>query len=271
MEATGRRLILGLVALAMALQPAVAGAQSTENGIYVALGDSLARGVGATIPAQLGYVPRLFNYFRGTAHAGVDSLVNLGVPGETSTTLLTGAQLTNALAAINDPSTDVRVLTLDIGGNDLAALLGREPCRSDPAGLLCRQTVGATLMTFTTNYILILTQLSAALAADPGDETIMVMTYFNYLSGTGSELEPVVDAVLLGPDQAVNCAAPQTTWGLNDVITCVALPYGITVVDVYPVFVGKGATLTHIAEQDFHPNTAGYALIASAFMRASRL
>ena len=45
---------------------------------------------------------------------------------------------------------------------------------------------------------------------------------------------------------------------------------GAVVADVYPRFVGKGPTLTHVAEGDFHPNNAGYAIIANTFMRASR-
>jgi hypothetical protein len=98
----------------------------------------------------------------------------------------------------------------------------------------------------------------------------MVMTYFNYFSGTGNPLEQVIDGVLLGPDLTVGCAAPQATWGLNDVITCVGVQHAVTVADVYSPFVGKGVTLTHIADNDFHPNNAGYAHIASAFRRASR-
>jgi lysophospholipase L1-like esterase len=265
-----KHLISALVTLSLALHPALALAEPTQPQVYLALGDSLTAGVGATIPAQLGYVPRLSNYFRGTAHGGIDAVINLGVPGETSTTLRSGSQLTSALAAINDPTTDIRVLTLDIGGNDLAALLSQEPCRTSPNDPTCRQAVASALMTFAANYMSILTQLAAALADDPGAETVMVMTYFNYLSGTGASLEQVVDAVLLGPDLGVSCAAPQMTWGLNDVISCVAGQLGFSVVDVYPVFAGKSAALTHVADADFHPNNAGYALIASAFMRTAR-
>jgi acyl-CoA thioesterase I len=264
--------ILGLLTLALTLQPDGAGAQAPQRGVYLALGDSLAYGVGATDPSRLGYVRRLFDSFHGTAHGGVSTLVNLSVPGETSTSLRSGKQLSDALAAISDPSTDIRVVTLDIGGNDLLALLGPgSPCLPDPNGTPCQQALATALSTFASNYAVILAQLTTALAADPGDEKIMVMTYYNHLSGTGSPFEAILDKALLGPDLTINCAAPQITWGLNDIIYCVGTQSGAVVVDVYPRFVGKGPTLTHVQEGgDFHPTNAGYAMIANTFMGASR-
>ncbi|HZS02919.1 MAG TPA: GDSL-type esterase/lipase family protein [Chloroflexota bacterium] len=266
--------VMGLLALALLLQPAAAGAQAPQRGVYLALGDSLAYGVGATDPARLGYVPRLFEFFHGTAHAGVDTLVNKSVSGETSTSLINGGQLAAAIAEIN-MATDIRVVTLDIGGNDLLALLAPgSPCLQDPNGPTCQQALATALATFASNYASILTQLTAALANDPGDEKIIIMTYYNHLSGTGSPFEPVLDAALLGTDRTINCATAPTTWGIDDIITCLprqlALP-GVTVADVYPRFVGKGRTLTHVSEGgDFHPTNAGYAMIANAFMDASR-
>ncbi len=112
-------------------------------------------------------------------------------------------------------------------------------------------------------------QLSAELAADPGDQVLVVMTYYNHLSGTGSPYEATDAAVLLGLDGGIDCNAPQREWGLNDIIACVGTRYGATVADVYPAFVGKGPTLTHVREGgDFHPTNAGYAIIANTFMHA---
>ena len=252
--------------------PAVAAAAPAQRGVYLALGDSLANGIGATDPTRLGYVPRLFHFYRGAAHGGVDALENLGVNGATSGTLIAGGQLAGALAVINDPTTDVRVVTLDIGGNDLLVLFAPgSPCSADPNGLACRQALGAALATFASNYAFILAKLTAALAADPGDETILVMTYYNRFSGTGNPAEAVTDRLLLGPDVALTCAAPQATWGLNDIIACVGAQHGAAVADVHPRFVGKAPALTHVAEGgDPHPNNAGYAIIANTFMRASR-
>jgi acyl-CoA thioesterase I len=266
--------LLGLFTLALILQPAGAGAQAPQRGVYLALGDSLAVGVGATNPAQLGYVPRLFNFFHGTAHAGVDTLLNVGVPGATSTTFISGGQLANALAAIEDLTTDIRVVTLDIGGNDLLALLEPgSPCLLDPNVTSCQVALATALDTFARNYAFILGELTAKLAADPGDEVILVMTYYNHLSGTSHPFETTLDLALLGRDLKIDCGAavadPRNR-GLNDIIACAGGP-GVVVADVYPRFVGKGPTLTHVQEGgDFHPTNAGYAMIANIFMRASR-
>jgi len=54
--------------------------------------------------------------------------------------------------------------------------------------------------------------------------------------------------------------------GLNDLITCIGESFGVTVVDIYPLFEGKATTLTHILEGDIHPNDIGYAVIAEAFI-----
>src|SRR4051812_28142525 len=130
-----RWFLLALFTLALTLQPAGAGAQAPQRGVYLALGDSLAFGVGATDPAQLGYVPRLFNFFHGTAHGGVDTFVNYSRPGETSESMISGGQLGQALADIQNK--DVRVVTLDIGANDFLTLLQSPPCSTDPAGSPC--------------------------------------------------------------------------------------------------------------------------------------
>ena len=274
--------IVGLLTLALALQPDGARAQGAQRGVYLALGDSLASGVGATDPARLGYVARLFEFFHGTAHGGVNTLVNLGVGGETSTSMVKfipntqridpSGQLGKALAAVSDPATNIRVVTLDIGGNDLLTLLNPgEPCVADPNSPTCRQALAAALATFAGNYAFILAQLTAALANDPGPEKLLVMTYYNQLSGTGDPFESILDAALLGPDLKIDCAAPQNTWGLNDIITCLGTQSGAAVAKVYPRFAGKGRTLTHVQEGgNFHPTNAGYAMIANTFMDVSR-
>jgi lysophospholipase L1-like esterase len=247
--------------------------------VYLALGDSLAAGVGASSVEHTAYVPRLFHYFRGTAHGGVDTLVNLGIGGDTSYWFLsgipggTGPQLQQALAAINDPATDTRIVTLDIGGNDALNTLFRDAACRDMTSLSCQAAVAAMLAAFAGNYQTILSALNAALAADPGEETLFVMTYYNLWGGTGDPLEDLADVLLLGTDLTIDCAANATSAtkvGLNDLIACIGMANGAVVVDAYGA-VGDGALhLTHIAEGDIHPTDAGYAAIASAFMDAEK-
>jgi lysophospholipase L1-like esterase len=252
-------------------QPAVA-ATSTPV-VYLALGDSLAEGIGASSLEHTAYVPRLFHYFRGTTHGGVDTLVNLGIGGDTSGSFLTGTQLQQALAAINDPATDIRIVTLDIGGNDALHTLFGDPACQDMASAACRAAVAAMLATFAANYQTILVALNAALAADPGSERIFVMTYYNLWGGTGDPLEAAADTLLLGTDLTIDCAAnavDPTKIGLNDLIACIGMAYGATVADGYGAVDDKALYLTHVAEGDIHPTDAGYAALANAFMDAEK-
>jgi lysophospholipase L1-like esterase len=128
-----------------------AAAADARPGVYLALGDSLAAGFGAN-PAGDAYVPRVFAYLRAAGRPRVERVVNLGISGETTSSFLAG-QLGQALQAINDPSTDVRYVTLDIGANDI---LFNPQCFASP--LSC--PIEANLTT-------ILTALTGALAHEP--------------------------------------------------------------------------------------------------------
>jgi acyl-CoA thioesterase-1 len=112
-------LTLALVALLSASFSNVAGAAAPATGLYVALGDSLAYGIGASDRTRTAYVPLLFKYFKQPQTEKVRILRNLSRPGETSDSFIAGGQLGLAVAAIVEPTTDTRVVTLDIGGNDL--------------------------------------------------------------------------------------------------------------------------------------------------------
>lgn len=240
------------------------------SGLYLALGDSLAAGTGATQPDQSGYVALLHRHFRD-GHGPV-RLVNLAVGGETGTSFIAGRQLAAAVAAIADPQTDVEVVTLDIGGNDLLDLLkpGRA-CRLDPDSPDCQEAIAAALPTVAVTYAAILATLTSALTTDPGPERLLVMTYYNPFGGTGTPHEARVDIALLGSDGRVDCVAnvsDPARVGLNDLITCLGSAFGAEVVEVYPLFGNEAWKLTHIAREDIHPNDAGYARIADAFVRA---
>ena len=238
---------------------------------YVALGDSLAWGDGASDPSSTAYVPLLAEYFAGTPHGGAKQAVNLAVRGETTGSFLAGGQLASALAAVGDPATDTRVVTLAIGGNDLLDLLNdpTDPCVQDPSSQTCQLLVASALGGVAERLPIILGSLSAALAADPDGARIMVMTLYNPFGGTGSPYEAAVDAALLGSDLRIDCAALQTNptaAGLNDIVACISLVLGATVVDSFPVIGDRAVELTHIGEPGFniHPNDAGYALLAKA-------
>ena len=259
--------ILAVAAIVLGAQN-FAWAAPPANRVYVALGDSLAVGVGASEPQQTAYVPLLFEYFREQPRIGVRTLRNLARSGETSDSFIAGGQLAAALVAIKDPTRDTRVVTLDIGGNDLLFLV--EFCRADPGGVACQTLVRLQLQKFAVNFGFIVAELKSALADDPGKETLYVMTYYNPYNGTGDPLESFADLALLGSDLRIDCSAPASDprVGLNDLIACIGVANRAAVADVYPAFGDRAAELTHYAERDVHPNDAGYATIANTFIAA---
>jgi len=241
---------------------------------YLALGNSIAVGVGATrvgdngdtVAAweERGYVARFHDKTLSDT-----ALINLAVRGETSTTFLASGQLAGAVSAIA-LADDVQVVTLDIGGNDLLDLIFSAPCALDPGSTACQVAVVSALTAFSGNYPVILGRLTAALAADPGEESLMVMTYYNPFGGTGSPFEASVDGALLGSDGIIDCTASGFALGLNDIIACTGAAFGATVVDVHPLFGKKALKWTHILDPipDIHPTNKGHKVIAKAFTKA---
>ena len=108
---------------------------------YVALGDSLAQGVqpatpplpagvtlGQSIETDAGYANDLYAHYQ-RQFGGALTLVKLGCPGETSTSMLTGtgspcayrqgSQLAAAVAFIRAHRSQIALITIDIGANDV--------------------------------------------------------------------------------------------------------------------------------------------------------
>ncbi|MGH2750606.1 MAG: SGNH/GDSL hydrolase family protein [Actinomycetota bacterium] len=233
---------------------------------YLALGDSLATGVGASNPDETGYVPLFHNYLRHNLECGARGssevcpslrLENIAVSGATTTTLVQN-QLPLALDELearnqdDNPRNDVEVITIDIAGNDAFALLG--VC----SGGVTPQCAGAIQTTFATiaqNLTLTLSQLRAA----AGEDTeIVVMTYYNPLVGCRlSAFVPLGDLVLEG--------GPGLPVGMNDIIRSVAAGVDASVAETFGLLgpddlVGGADCL--------HADDSGYQIIADAFADA---
>jgi acyl-CoA thioesterase I len=248
--------------------------QEDAEGSYLALGDSLAVGVGADDPEQGGYVPLIFEALSEedgpfVGERRISELWNLAVSGETSASMRDGGQLDEAQERIAQSDPPVSLVTLDIGGNDLLALVRAEPCASDPDGDPCREQIRQTLDGFERNYRLILGTLVEVADRQEHDVVVAVMTYFNPFSGTEHAYEVAGDRALLGVDGLLDCdaadASPEAR-GMNDIIACVAIELGARVVDVEPRFLGRGEQLTHILAEDIHTNDEGHREIADAFL-----
>lgn len=263
--------IIAWVTAALSLAAPVSAAPPST--LYVSVGDSLAWGDGASVPAETGYTALLADYFAGTAQHGAKSWTNLAVRGETTESFVVGGQLAATTAAIADPSTDTRVVSVSLGGNDVGALLNEptDACFQNPSSLECQQMVFLALQGAAANYPVVLGSLAAALAADGGDEQVFVLTVYNPFGGLGAPYEAAVDRVLLGADGRIDCAN-QAGYGLNDIIACTAMALEMTVVDGHSVIGDDALTLTHIGEGtlDTHPTDEGHARLAKAHRQLTR-
>jgi lysophospholipase L1-like esterase len=244
-----------IAALAAICWSAAAAASADAAGTYVALGDSVAGGSNA--PPGQGYVDRFFRHLQSPAGGGLDQLRNHSGTGSTESILANaGGQLAGVLADIR-ASSDTRVVSVEVGFADNA-----DP-RCDVAE---GRGLNAPGCPFGPNFKAILGQVKAALAADPGDEQLIVATYGNPATGTAGEAARKL--MLWGSDRRLDCAAGRRRLGLNDLITCIGLREGAAVADTYPGIERGGRRL--ISPDGLHPNGAGHAVIAQAFVAATR-
>ncbi len=231
---------------------------SQASPAYVALGDSLAVGVGASDPASKGYVPLVHQALRNSEpyqQRGL-VLVNLGVSGATSADLLeAGGQLEQALAEIRsrqgdaEPANEVEIITVDIGGNDFLPL-AREgsPCVAEPLGEACLARFTEALAAYEQN----LRQALRALRQAAPEAKLAVLGLYNNLVGTPLE-------------GAGDLLAQQ----INGVTARVAgeVEIGARMADPFSLFRQRPASEV-ISPDGVHPTDTGHALLAEALLTA---
>ena len=149
---------------------------------YVALGDSLAAGVGA----RRGYVDRYADHLRNDAGVRVE-LTNLGISGQTS------PQLLRALR--NDPSTrkalrGAEVVTYNIGINDLGQARGSYDAGTC-GGARGERCLHAAVGELDENWGAITAEI---LSLSP-DETIIRTVGLGYTPQAGKAFEPYLKQV----------------------------------------------------------------------------
>jgi lysophospholipase L1-like esterase len=272
-----RILVLLASALTFVLGSGVAQAAPSSNGFnngtgyYLALGDSLAAGFQPTTGDNRsdGYV----GYVESTLQTiyPKTKLVNLACSGETTATMIhgglcsyrTGSQLGDALKFIHAHRNHLRLITIDIGANDI----GR--CVTDD-GTIDPTCLSRGLAALNANLPTIFQQLRAAAP----DVQIIAVNYY----------DPFLAAWLTGPaGQELAHQSVAVVATLNGIIAAAATAIDGTMADVFTAFQttdwtlitvpGLGTVPTNVAIicqltwmcvlHDIHPNDAGYALIGA--------
>ena len=220
----------------------------TPGNIYLALGDSVTYGLGASLPGRTNFAGVFYSYLRQLPQTG--RFINLALSGETSQTFIgdggANTQLGRALGQIDAAKRTgltIGAVTLLIGANDLLNTRGQSAPQRDSG-----------LAAYERNLNTIVDRLSARLADAPS-ANIILMTYYNPYGG---------DA---------NNTNNEATWTerLNAIVRATAQTRKLRLADIYPLFVGQPDALTWIAYNDVHPTDAGHALIAREVWRASGL
>jgi lysophospholipase L1-like esterase len=244
---------------------------------YVSVGDSLAAGVQPIGDANdlyrtdAGYAEQLLAIAR--ARAPKLSLVKLGCPGETTTTLIAGgictyhhgSQLDEAIAFLASHRSMVAFVTIDIGANDFPC----QEARCVPAGASAIQTNLPGILAALRN------------AAGP-DVPIVGMTLYNpflanWLLGPDGQAFAMASATqLMGPvngllralfvQAGVGVADIERAFSSNDFDTLVTLPgAGVVPLNVARICMWTWVCAPPPLGPDNHANEAGYEAIAGAF------
>jgi lysophospholipase L1-like esterase len=254
-------------------------AGTDETTWYLALGTSLAVGFqpgrGET---PKGYVDALHRTYQAAIPAL--ALRNVGCPGETSRSMITGrgslcryaagSQLDAAVAFLTAHPGQVAFVTLEVGANDLLGACMRDTWRIDRA---CAADVMPRLQTR-------LTRIVGALRAAGPDAPIVAMNYYDPLLGLWG---------LVPGGRALAHAAQRVWTDLNATLATAYGDAGAAVADVAATFriddftgtivvPGRGPLPTNVAltcmwtwfctprfAGDPHTNAIGYRKIAQAF------
>jgi lysophospholipase L1-like esterase len=280
--------LLGLPALAACSGARAPAPAPVPARYYLALGDSLARGVqpdetGTSVDTDAGYPNRVYAALAG-GHPGL-TLVQLGCPGETTETMAhggicrypDGSQLAAAEAFLHAHRGRVTLVTIDLGANDL------ESCTGQPGLTQLGSCLGEIPQTVT-RVAAILAGLRTA--AGPGVR-IVGMNYY---------LPALAQWRRGGAGQLIARAAAELVAGANGLLDRAYTEAGDPVADVsaafdttdfgHPVTVpGFGSLPRNVARicqwtwecapaprgPNQHANPAGYQVIADAMVKAGGL
>ena len=271
--------LAGMLAILASSPAAAAATDSPHHSYYLALGDSLAVGVqpdaqGINHSTEFGYPDLLF----GDLHPSEPDLqlVKLGCSGETTLTFLAGglcsyegfnSQLAAAVAFLLTHRGDVRLVTINLGGNDIGGC-------ADLSG------IDYQCVEQSSNQVRIkLTLAMAAIRVAAGSQVpIIGMNFY----------DPVLAFALFGAPDIAAASIPVVV-GINDMLEQVYASVGAPTADVETAFqttVTTPVTVPGLGEiplnlallcqytfmctpppigPNSHPTNAGYRTITDAF------
>lgn len=247
--------VLPLLLLLLCL-PALLACPTTEKRAYLAFGSSYAAGAGLSEYGDS--YPSLFQRFLEERLQEELALRSFAVDDETTESMIADGQLAKGLAELrfrnqdDRPENDVLVITVQIGGEEMAKLLEKEgpcapPAQADDEG--CEAAVEHSMEGMRWNMPVILRALRVA--AGP-EAQIFILDYFNPYSDDEPPLSETADSLHLA---------------LNEMIAQAArLPeIDATLVDIAEGFKGRVKEMTTALGEDDErvPNEAGHAMIAA--------
>jgi lysophospholipase L1-like esterase len=213
----------------------------------LAVGDSLVAGTGLAAPREA-FTWRVHRAL-AERRAGEYGLANLAVPGESSASLLGGAQLPAAREVM--ATREVEVVVLAIGGNDLLGLLGG-PCAQGLDAPACATAIDDAIGSYEGNLERILSELRAGA---PAARIVLLQVYnpFDLGFGSAAELRTAEAATLL-----------------NGVAADVAERHDVLLADGFAALRGQIALGTGMTANppDIHPTELGHDRLAVTILEA---
>lgn len=233
-----------LLILLLLLNPVTAKAalmESQEKITYIALGDSLTAGIGASETGYLrltAFVPRLTNYLRQSLDVYVE---NHGIPG------LTSAQLFYYLTqgpGMKEKIATADLITITIGGNDLLQLVANQNMIN---------LEGKEIEAVFEQVMIHIDQSLRFIQAHNAQAEIYIMDLYSPFD----------------QHHPFHLVSKQVITSFNNKLYELAEEHvNVKLVTVYDLFLNQGSKLTHIEHQDIHPNDQGYDIIFEAFRKS---
>jgi lysophospholipase L1-like esterase len=275
-------LVVTAALLTLLATPIVA-AGASETTYYVSLGDSAAAGYQPTGWTSFGYADQLATRVR--QHVPDLQLVKLGCPGETTASLISGAdspcnyaagsQLDQAKRVLRAHIGKIAFITINVGVNDVL-----DECLNPETLALKKACVERELPPALANLKTILTALHQAA---PG-AAIAGMSYWNPFLGLWVIAGPDGEPLAREADRAMRALNAGLVSTYHDGGAVVAYVGGPGYFDIanfttqvstrwgrLPVNVANACRWTFFCDDrgpDPHPNTQGYGVIADAFAAA---